>query len=392
MNVSGHLRERNGTYYTILNYVDKDGKRKTVSKSTGLPVKGNKKRAEDLLIKERFELLDKLNRSGISIKSEESFTRFLAEWLEIIKPTVEITTYSGYSLGVKNKIIPYFDKVYPGLKLTDLTPKMIQDYYTYEMKVNKVSPNTVIHRHANIHKALQYAFKVGMIDYNPADRIERPKKEPFETEPYNAKELTELFEKVKGTNLELGVLLSAFYGLRREEAIGLKWKSIDFDHKTITIKSVVTETFIDGKVVLVEKNRTKTKSSFRTLPLVPPFEQLLKKLKKEQDYNREICGNCYNNDYSEYIYVNQLGNIMRPDYLTEQFPKFLEKNGMRRIRFHDLRHSCATLLYANGVALKDIQLWLGHSDIATTSNIYTHLDFDSKISSANAILSIFNED
>ena len=392
MNVSGHLRERNGTYYTILNYVDKDGKRKTVSKSTGLPVKGNKKRAEDLLIKERYELLDKLNRSGVSIKSEESFTRFLAEWLEIIKPTVEITTYSGYSLGVKNKIIPYFDKVHPGLKLTDLTPKMIQDYYTYEMKVNKVSPNTVIHRHANIHKALQYAFKVGMIDYNPADRIERPKKEPFETEPYNAKELTELFEKVKGTNLELGVLLSAFYGLRREEAIGLKWKSIDFDHKTITIKSVVTETFIDGKVVLVEKNRTKTKSSFRTLPLVPPFEQLLKKLKKEQDYNREICGNCYNNDYSEYIYVNQLGNIMRPDYLTEQFPKFLEKNGMRRIRFHDLRHSCATLLYANGVALKDIQLWLGHSDIATTSNIYTHLDFDSKISSANAILSIFNED
>ena len=103
-------------------------------------------------------------------------------------------------------------------------------------------------------------------------------------------------------------------------------------------------------------------------------------------------GTCYNNDYSEYIYVNQLGHIMRPDYLTEQFPKFLEKNGMRRIRFHDLRHSCATLLYANGVALNDIQLWLGHSDIATTSNIYTHLDFDSKISSANAILSIFNED
>ncbi len=369
MNVSGHLRERNGTYYTILNYVDKDGKRKTVSKSTGLPVKGNKKRAEDLLIKERYELLDKLNRSGISIKSEESFTRFLAEWLEIIKPTVEITTYSGYSLGVKNKIIPYFDKVHPGLKLTDLTPKMIQDYYTYEMKVNKVSPNTVIHRHANIHKALQYAFKVGMIDYNPADRIERPKKEPFETEPYNAKELTELFEKVKGTNLELGVLLAAFYGLRREEAVGLKWKSIDFEKKTITIKSVVTEAYVDGKITLVEKDRTKTKSSFRTLPLVPQFEDFLKKLKAEQEHNREICGSYYNKDFIDYVYVNQVGDIMKPGYITQQFPKFLEKHGLRKIRFHDLRHSCATLLFTNGVSLKDIQAWLGHSDISTTSNI-----------------------
>ena len=83
---------------------------------------------------------------------------------------------------------------------------------------------------------------------------------------------------------------------------------------------------------------------------------------------------------------------MKPGYITQQFPKFLEKNGLKRIRFRDLRHSCATLLYANGVALKDIQMWLGHSDISTTSNIYTHLDFDSKINSANAILSILDED
>ena len=76
---------------------------------------------------------------------------------------------------------------------------------------------------------------------------------------------------------------------------------------------------------------------------------------------------------------------MKPNWLTTAFPAFLEKHGMRRIRFHDLRHSCASLLYANGVALKDIQEWLGHSDIGTTSNIYTHLDYSSKVASAQAI-------
>ena len=124
---------------------------------------------------------------------------------------------------------------------------------------------------------------------------------------------------------------------------------------------------------------------------MPPFEELLIRLKAEQQNYRELCGSSYNKKYLDYVYVNQLGNIIKPAYLTEQFPKFLERNGMRRIRFHDLRHSCATLLYSNGVALKDIQMWLGHSDISTTSNIYTHLDFDSKIDSANAIMGFFSK-
>ena len=152
---------------------------------------------------------------------------------------------------------------------------------------------------------------------------------------------------------------------------------------------ILTQTIVDGKYVELAKDRTKTKSSHRSLPLVPPFEVLLKELRKKQEEYMDLCGNSYYKDFLDYVYVNAIGQRIKPGYLTQAFPEFLEKHGMRRIRFHDLRHSCATLLYANGVALKDIQEWLGHSDIGTTSNIYTHLDYNSKVASANKILGYF---
>ena len=145
----------------------------------------------------------------------------------------------------------------------------------------------------------------------------------------------------------------------------------------------------DGKSQVVQKDSTKTKSSCRTLPLVAPFELLLRYLRAEQSINRTVCGDCYCEDYLDYIYVDAMGKLIKPDFITQHFDLFLKKNGLKKIRFHDLRHSCASLLYANGVPLKDIQEWLGHSDIGTTSNIYTHLDYSNKISSANAILDVY---
>ena len=260
------------------------------------------------------------------------------------------------------------------------------------MRVNKVSANTVKHRHACISNALKYAVRMDILSGNPAAKVELPRLNSYTASYYNEKELKKLFELVKGTPLELGVFLASYYGLRRSEIVGLRWDAIDFDRKTISIKHTATEVFDGEKMQLVLKDRTKTKSSHRMLPLVEPFEKLLVDLQAEQKLNRKLCGNCYCTDYLDYIYVNELGELMKPGYLTAKLPELLESNGMRRIRFHDLRHSCASLLLSNGVSLKDIQAWLGHSTISTTANIYVHQEFASKINSANAILQILPMD
>ena len=143
---------------------------------------------------------------------------------------------------------------------------------------------------------------------------------------------------------------------------------------------------IDGKKVIEAKDRAKSKASLRTLPLVPAFREKLLEVKKQQEEYKRLCGRSYCKDYLDYICVDPIGERISPNYITAAFPQLLVKNGLRRIRFHDLRHSCASLLLANGVPMKQIQEWLGHSDFSTTANFYAHLEYQSKMSSASAMM------
>lgn len=376
--VAGHLQEKKGYFYMVLSYNDAAGKRKTKWLPTQLPVKGNKKKAEKLLMETRktFEPEEK------PITDDILFSEFMLRWLEVVKPTIAVTTYSSYSNMVKKVIVPYFKEkeiTLTGLKATD-----IQTFYMEQLK--RVKANSVIHYHANIHKALKYAVKIELIDSNPADKVERPKKDRFVGSFYDSDEVQRLFEAAKGTKLEIPIFLGAFYGLRRSEALGLKWNAIDFQNNTITIRHTVTSCTIDGKRVQVAQDTTKTKSSMRTLPLVPVFKEKLIALKEQQKEYRRVCGRCYDKRYLDYICVDEMGTLVSPQYLTTAFPKLLERNGLRHIRYHDLRHSCASLLLANGVPMKQIQEWLGHSDFSTTANVYAHLDYNSKLLSADAMV------
>ena len=377
--VSGHLEEKRGFYHVILNWQDGTSKRGRKSISTGLPMKGNKKRAEEILYEKRKEQEELLN--GQIVGCDMYFADFMEQWLDVIQPDIKLTTFGGYQTNVRKAIAPFFRK--RGITLGGLTAEDINDFYEEKLKTIKA---TSVHKfHANISKALKYAVKKGYIPYSIMDKVNRPKPERYVGKFLRQSEAVELFEAVKGHKLELGVILGAFYGLRRGEVIGLKWEAIDFEANTISIEHTVTVARINGKKVLVVRDTTKSKSSFRTLPLIPGFREMLLDLKARQEENKRVCGNMYNKTEGRYIYVDDLGNRIAPNYLTNVFPKFLEQHGFRRMRFHDLRHSAASLLLANGVSLKQIQEWLGHSDFAITANLYAHLEFNSKLEAAKAM-------
>ena len=330
--VAGHLTLKNGKYYAVLNYKNAGGQRKTKWISLGLSEKGNKRKAEAELARLRAEFEPPKEVGDLS--SDMLFADYLLEWLEIAKGRLAHATYGAYQGLLKSTIVPYFRK--KKLTLRELEARHLQMFYSEMLR--RVTPNTVIHYHAVIHSALKYAVKTDMLIQNVADKVDRPRKNSFQPVFLSADEMQKMFEALRGTKLELPVLVAAFYGLRRGEVVGLKWDAIDFEQGTISVKRTVTSTIIDGKYQEFEQQSAKTKSSLRTLPLIGSFREYFMQVKEAQELNKQVCGNCYNYEYDGFVFVDELGERMRVEYLTNAFPKFLESHGLRRMRFHDLRH------------------------------------------------------
>ena len=330
--VAGHLTLKNGRYYAVLNYRNAGGQRKTKWIALGLPEKGNKRKAEAELAKLRAEFEPPKEVGDLS--SDMLFADYLLEWLEIAKGRLAVATYSSYAAMIKMPVGPYFRQ--RNLTLRELEARHLQMFYSEMLR--KVKPNTVIHYHAIIHSALKYAVKTDMLVQNVADKVDRPRKNSFQPVFLSAEEMQKMFEALRGTKLELPVLVAAFYGFRRGEVLGLKWDAIDFERGTISVIRTVTTITLDGKQAEIEQQSAKTKSSLRTLPLIGSFREYFMQVKEAQELNKQVCGNCYNYEYDGFVFVDELGERMRVEYLTNAFPKFLESHGLRRMRFHDLRH------------------------------------------------------
>lgn len=396
--ITGSLQQKNGYYYAVL-YIKVDGKRKCKWIPTKLPVNGTSNRKaqkafDDIRIeyeREQEEIQRKEAELAELTKNTHPdallpFTDYIEKWLGSARPSLATTTYQSYSNMIKARILPYFQPL--GLELREVTPQHIEDFYQTILDDN-CTTNTVIHYHSILRKAMQVAVKKDIIPKNPVDKVQRPKKNVFHGNFYTEEEMMTLFDALSGDPLELCVKIAAYYGLRRSEVLGLRWDAIDLERKTISINHKVIEAEVDGKFIPVGEDVLKTKSSFRTLPLIPAVEKLLLEEKEKQEMFRRLFKKSYCRDYLDYICVDQTGHLLRPNYVTEHFAWLIQKYDLKKIRFHDLRHTCASLLLSNGISMKQIQIWLGHSTFATTADIYAHLDFTAQEESANAMSGMF---
>lgn len=385
------VQSKKGRLYAVMQ-VKKDGTTKPVWRALGLSEGANKtkvnKAFREVVAQYEQEYWENLEREGRPL-SDIPVYRYLVEFLKRVEPELQKNTIISYRGMINGKIRRYFE-ARPHLTVGNLKPQDIQDFYQ-SLFADGVVANTVIHYHALLRRAFQQAFKEERIDANPFDRVGRPKKNKFHGENYTQEELLTLLNLARGDVIYPAILLAGAMGLRRSEALGVRWSRIDWEKRTVLLDTKIVEYRENGKKVVEPVEEMKNKSSRRTLPLPDPVYEMLTLKREQQSTYQKMFKGSYNRQYVDFVCVNQLGELLRPSYVTDHFRELLDKYGLRHIRFHDLRHTFASLLINQDVPLINVSNFLGHSDLSTTANIYAHLDKASKQASADVISGMFQE-
>lgn len=382
------VQSKKGRLYAVMQ-VKKDGTTKPVWRALGLPEGANKtkvnKAFREVVAQYEQEFWEEQERGGRP-PADIPVYDYLVSYLKRVEPELQKSTIHSYRAMVQGKIRRYFE-ARPQLTVENLKPQDIQGFYQ-KLFSDGVVANTVIHYHALLRRAFQQAFKDEMIDANPFDRVGRPRKNKFHGENYSEEELLTLLHLARGDVIYPAILLAGAMGLRRSEALGVRWSRIDWEKRTVLLDTKIVEYRENGKKKVEPVEEMKNKSSRRTLPLPDPVVEMLQVQKEHREVYRKMFQGSYNAQYLDYVCVNQLGELLRPSYVTDHFRELLEKYGLRHIRFHDLRHTFASLLINQDVPLINVSNFLGHSDLSTTANIYAHLDKASKQASADVISDI----
>ena len=382
------VQSKKGRLYAVMQ-VKKEGTTKPVWRALGLPEGANKtkvnKAFREVVAQYEQEFWEEQERGGRP-PADIPVYDYLVSYLKRVEPELQKNTIVSYRSMTNGKIRRYFQRR-PQLTVGNLKPQDIQDFYQ-SLFADGVVANTVIHYHALLRRAFQQAFKEERIDANPFDRVGRPKKNKFHGENYTQEELLTLLHLARGDVIYPAILLAGAMGLRRSEALGVRWSRIDWEKRTVLLDTKIVEYRENGKKKVEPVEEMKNKSSRRTLPLPDPVVVMLQVQKEHREVYRKMFQGSYSTQYLDYVCVNQLGELLRPSYVTDHFRELLEKYGLRHIRFHDLRHTFASLLINQDVPLINVSNFLGHSDLSTTANIYAHLDKASKQASAAVISDI----
>jgi integrase len=373
------LQSKDGYWYGIINYKDHAGKYKKKWISTGLSSKGNKRKAEKVLQAAVSDFKEELQNQALRLEAPAkvmTMSELIREWLPLKKLELRENTYVAYEDTANIHVLPYFDEL--GVTIGELSPAHIQRYYAEKTKAG-IGPGTLTRHRTIIRSSLEYAIQtLGILKANPADRVKLPKQNKRLPSFYTEEQLKNLFKAVEGESIEAPVKLAAYFGLRRSEVLALRWNSINWKRKTISI----THTLVRVKTKTEFKDTVKQMASYRTMPLMPVMETYLRKLQAHQKQLRKICGKDFNPE--GFLCIWDDGTVLEPDYVTSRFRRFLKEKGLPLIRFHDLRHSSASLLINNGCTLKEVQEWLGQASSKSTE-IYAHMLYESKYEMADKI-------
>ncbi len=287
---------------------------------------------------------------------------FLRSWLETsVKPRLRPLTYAGYKVNVEKHLVPPIGKIH----LDQLTPLQVQEMMNRHLAAG-LSSKSVAYIHQVLRTALGLAVRWDMVSRNVARLVDRPRIQRKPISPLTPDEARTFLAGIRGHRLEALFSVALALGLRQGEALGLRWDDIDFKAGTLRVSQQLQR--IDGRLTLVPP---KTEKSRRTLVMPTMISEQLRDHEKRQVAEKLWAGSKWQE--SGLVFANRVGGPTQARRVIEQFHEALGHAGLRRVRFHDLRHSCATLLLVQGVSPRVVMEVLGHSEIALTMNAYSHV-------------------
>ncbi|WP_409306067.1 tyrosine-type recombinase/integrase [Peribacillus sp. SCS-155] len=387
--MAGSIEKRGNNSYRLIVSLGygPDGKRIKKTKT----VKANGKReAEKLLAQFVTEV-----EAGEYIAPEKMlFSRFVEEWeSKYAKKNLSPSTLTTYKHHLKNHILPYFghknlDKISPMSVITFLND-LSEPGRRKDGKEASLSTATVEYNHRILKNIFQRATEWKVIKVSPLQDIKKPKVHQRETGVYNQEEAKLLLARLKSESLmwQVFIHLAITTGMRRGELIGLEWDHVDFIGNTIHIKQSLT--YVNGEYIIKEP---KTKNSKRTVAIPENVMDMLKIYYEKWRANKEGCANVWAEGNHCFLFTAFNGKPLHPSSVKNWWNRFIRKNELKYIRFHDLRHTSASLLINKGVHMKVISNRLGHADIRTTMNIYGHVLQDAEKAAANQFDDIFDSE